>query len=255
MWGSDGVANTVVYVSGGIELDPSLDDPRSVALWDRLYARDRELAHQRVPVSGRGLQCAGICRDQGVVAWMFLRERQGRREAVHEHAEDEARHQAPVSNEHKAYQERIVRTSLSAGHRADTEVITRTGPRSSIRTDTLVEGADGLRIGWEIQLSSAAVKGPASVLSRARKATEFGITPAWHTDRADYALRHDTHWTRSDNLPAYVIEKSGDLRVVSGYRVLDFWVCDSSPARSSPASSSTMRITAANTRRSSSQPA
>ncbi|MGW1171366.1 hypothetical protein [Streptomyces sp. NPDC001153] len=27
--------------------------------------------------------------------------------------------------------------------------------------------------------------------------------PAWHTDRADYAHRNDTHWTRSDSLPAY----------------------------------------------------
>ncbi|MEU1935796.1 hypothetical protein ACH49O_09505 [Streptomyces coeruleorubidus] len=31
---------------------------------------------------------------------------------------------------------------------------------------------------------------------------------------------------RSDNLPAYVIAKAGDLRVVSGFRALGFWRCD-----------------------------
>ncbi|WP_307704499.1 hypothetical protein [Streptomyces sp. V1I6] len=113
-----------------------------------------------------------------------------------------------------------------AGYRADTEVHTRTGPRRGIRTDTLVEGEGGLRIGWEVQLSTVGRDGPRSVRSRAAKALEDGITPAWHTDRADYAHRNDTQWTRSDRLPAYVIAKSGDLRVVSGFRALDFWRCD-----------------------------
>ncbi|MFI5744163.1 hypothetical protein ACIA9I_38120 [Streptomyces anulatus] len=57
--------------------------------------------------------------------------------------------------------------------------------------------------------------------------TVSGITPAWHTDRSAYAIRNDTQWTRSDNLPAYVIEKTGDLRVASGYRALDTWRCGS----------------------------
>ncbi|WP_329453884.1 hypothetical protein [Streptomyces sp. NBC_01497] len=58
-----------------------------------------------VPVSERDLQCGGVCREAGVVAWMYLRERNGRREAVHERSEDQARHQAVLSDEHKAYQE------------------------------------------------------------------------------------------------------------------------------------------------------
>jgi hypothetical protein len=73
---------------------------------------------------------------------------------------------------------------------------------------------------------SAGVHGPRSVRARAAKAEKNGITPAWHTDRSDYARRNDTHWTRSNNLPAYVIAKNGDLRVVSGFRALDFWHCD-----------------------------
>ncbi|CAM5514035.1 putative protein OS=Streptomyces rimosus subsp. rimosus (strain ATCC / DSM 40260 / JCM 4667 / NRRL 2234) OX=1265868 GN=SRIM_040615 PE=4 SV=1 [Streptomyces rimosus subsp. rimosus] len=212
-----------------IELDLTREDlgwESRPGLWDLLYQTDRLYADRGVPVPERGLQCGGVCRDAGVVAWMYLRERNGRREAVHERSEDEARHQAVLSDEHKAYQERIVRVSVADGHRADSEVRTPVGPRSWIQTDTLVQGAGGIRIGWEIQLSSAGREGPRSVKARARKAAEYGITPAWHTDRSDYATRSDTHWTRSDNLPAEVIAKTGDLRVVSGFRALDFWRCD-----------------------------
>jgi hypothetical protein len=223
------MANVVWHVQLGVKLyldREHLGPYGRPGLWEEIYAQDRADAGIRVSQRGR-LQCGGICRDRGVVAWMYLRERNGRPEAVHEHAEDEARHaRQPNSDVHKAYQERIVRTSESAGFRANTEVHTPTGPRRGIRTDTLVEGHDGLRIGWEVQLSTVGKEGPRSVRARAAKALEHGITPAWHTDRSDYANRNDTQWTRSDRLPAYVIAKSGDLRVVSGFRALDFWRCD-----------------------------
>ncbi|TDU67099.1 hypothetical protein [Streptomyces sp. KS 21] len=196
-------------------------------LWNFLYKADRMAAQRNVPVSERGLQCGGVCKDAGVVAWMYLRQQaNGRREAVHERKEDEDRHKAPMSDEHKAYQERILRAAEEGGFHGDCEVRTPVGRSSFIQTDTLIEGADGRRIGWEVQLSSAGFDGPASVKSRATKAAKRGITPAWHTDRADYARRSDTQWTRSNNLPAHVIAKIGDLRVISGYRALDFWVCD-----------------------------
>lgn len=221
------MANPVLHIASGIELDPGSKDV-DPALWDLLYAQDRQYAADRVPVSARGLQCAGVCREQGVIAWMHLRQRaNGRREAVHEHREDEARHQGPArSPEHIAYQERIVQAAERAGFPAGTEVRTATGPRSWIQTDTVVEGEDGLRIGWEVQLSTAPTDGPRSVRSRAGKASGHGITPAWHTDRADYAQRNDTQWTRSNRLPAHVIARTGDLRVIAGFRVLDFWRCD-----------------------------
>ncbi|MFI5672188.1 hypothetical protein [Streptomyces sp. NPDC051704] len=196
-------------------------------LWNFLYKADRMAAQRNVPVSERGLQCGGVCKDAGVVAWMYLRQQaNGRREAVHERKEDEERHKAPMSDEHKAYQERILRAAEEGGFHGDCEVRTPVGRSSFIQTDTLIEGEGGRRIGWEVQLSSAGFDGPASVKSRAAKAAKRGITPAWHTDRADYARRSDTQWTRSNNLPAHVIAKIGDLRVISGYRALDFWVCD-----------------------------
>jgi len=224
------MANPVHVVALGIDIDlelPDLGHPALPGLWDRLYA-----AGHGVRVEDRGLQCAGICRDQGVVAWMHLRKRAtGRREAVHQHEEDKARHVVHESDEHKAYKERIVRVATADGHCADTEV---RAPGGRVITDALVDGADGLRIGWEIQLSSAATDGPRSVRERARKAGNRGITPAWHTDRRDYAQRNDTAWTRSDKLPAEVIAKTGDLRVVSGFRLLDFWRCDTTAFRACP---------------------
>ncbi|MFF3015446.1 hypothetical protein [Streptomyces sp. NPDC057939] len=195
-------------------------------LWGHLYRTDRILAQRNVPVSERELQCGGICRESGVVAWMYLRQQaNGRREAVHERKEDEERHRAPMSDEHKAYQERILRAAAAGGFHGDCEVRTPVG-RSWIQTDTLIEGEGGRRIGWEVQLSSAGADGPASVKARAAKAAKQGIIPAWHTDRSDYARRSDTQWTRSNDLPAHVIAKIGDLRVISGYRAMDFWVCD-----------------------------
>jgi hypothetical protein len=157
---------------------------------------------------------------------MHLRVRNGRREAVHDRSEDEARHHTPISDEHKAYQERIVRTAEAAGFQAESEVRTLTGRRGWIQTDTLVDAGNGRRIGWEVQLSTAGREGPKSVLARAKKARLNGIIPAWHTDRSDYARRNDTQWTMSNRLPAHVIAKIGDLRVVSGFRVLDFYQCD-----------------------------
>ncbi|GGQ97455.1 hypothetical protein ACIRPJ_33270 [Streptomyces asoensis] len=222
------MANLVWHTKLRIHLDLTLEDlghEEHEGLWDMVYGMDRMYSARAVPVAERDLQCGGVCQEAGVVAPMYLRMRNGRREAVHERREDEDRHSVPVSDEHKAYQERILRAAEVAGFRGDSEVRTRVG-RSWIQTDTLIEGVNGLRVGWEVQLSTAGTDGPRSVRARAAKAEKNGITPAWHTDRSDYAHRHDTHWTRSNNLPAHVIAKIGDLRVVSGFRKLDFWRCD-----------------------------
>ncbi|WP_253266541.1 hypothetical protein [Streptomyces sp. 6-11-2] len=222
------MANVVWHKKLQILLDLTQDDldhPELPGLWETVYRTDRYYGRLGVPVSERDLQCGGVCRDMNVDASIHLRMRNGRREAVHERREDEERHTAPMSDEHKAYQERILRAADEGGFSGDSEVRTRVG-RSWIQTDTLVEGADGRRIGWEIQMSTIDQNGLRGVRARAAKAAKNGITPAWHTDRAAYAQRNDTHWTRSDHLPAYVIARTGDLRIVSGFRVLDFWRCD-----------------------------
>jgi len=222
------LANVVWHKNFRILLDLTRDDldhPELPGLWDLIYAADRFYGRRGVPVSERDLQCGGVCRDMGVEAPMHLRMRGGRREAVHERREDEERHSVPMSDEHKAYQERILRVAHEGGFGGDSEVRTRVG-RTWIQTDTLVEGADGRRIGWEVQLSTIDERGLRGVRARAGKAAKNGITPAWHTDRLAYAQRNDTHWTRSDRLPAHLIARNGDLRIVSGFRALDFWHCD-----------------------------
>ncbi|MEU8746508.1 hypothetical protein AB0C39_22970 [Streptomyces parvulus] len=224
------MANVVWHKNFRILLDLTRDDldhPEFPGLWDLIYATDRFYGRRSVPVSERDLQCGGVCRDMGVEAPMHLRMRGGRREAVHERREDEERHSVPMSDEHKAYQERILRAAHEGGFGGDSEVRTRVG-RTWIQTDTLVEGADGRRIGWEVQLSTIDESGLRGVRARAGKAAKNGITPAWHTDRLAYAQRNDTHWTRSDRLPAHLIARNGDLRIVSGFRALDFWHCDTS---------------------------
>ncbi|WP_238697613.1 hypothetical protein [Streptomyces sp. E2N166] len=224
------MANVVWHKNFRILLDLTRDDldhPEFPGLWDLIYTADRFYGRRGVPVSERDLQCGGVCRDMGVEAPMHLRMRGGRREAVHERREDEERHSVPMSDEHKAYQERILRAAHEGGFGGDSEVRTRVG-RTWIQTDTLVEGADGRRIGWEVQLSTIDERGLRGVRARVGKAAKNGITPAWHTDRAAYAQRNDTHWTRSDRLPAHLIARNGDLRIVSGFRALDFWHCDTS---------------------------
>ncbi|MFJ1900491.1 hypothetical protein [Streptomyces sp. NPDC088115] len=225
------MANIVLHTGMNVRIDLNelaKGDTEAAIKFEILYELDRVDAANGVPVAERGLRCDGICKDRNVVAWMYLRKQpNGRREAVHEHREDALRHTAPMSDEHKAYQARIIRAAEEGGFRADSEVRTPTAPRRWFQTDAVVENSAGLRIGWEIQLSSAEVAGPRSVRNRAAKALQHGITPAWHTDRMDLARRTETQWTRSDNLPAEVIRKTGVLRVVSGFRALDIWRCDS----------------------------
>ncbi len=109
--------------------------------------------------------------------WMYLRQqRNGRREAVHQHREDQDRHRGPARGEkHIAWQERAVRAAESDGHPAQTEV-RATGPRGRIQTDVLY-GEEGNRIGLEIQLSDTPSVGKSSVPYRAAKARDSAITP------------------------------------------------------------------------------
>lgn len=214
-----------IYV---VDLDREIKDLNSLSAgdWNFLYKRDRQCGDEGVRVEDRGIRCAGICWKQGVVAWMYLRQqRNGRREAVHQHREDQDRHRGPARGDrHIAWQERAVRAAESDGHPARTEV-RATGPRGRIQTDVLIEG-EGHRIGLEIQLSDAPNLGKSSVPYRVAKACDLGIVPWWHTDRVDYAQRTDTTWTRSDNLPAQVIAAKGEITVWTGHRTLDFWRCD-----------------------------
>ncbi|MEY9816323.1 hypothetical protein RKD21_006580 [Streptomyces albogriseolus] len=102
------------------------------------------------------------------------------------------------------------------------------------RGASVVEGADGRRIGWEVQLSTVDERGLRGVRARTGKAAKNGITPAWHTDRAACSQRNDAHRPRSDRLPAHVVARNGDLRIVSGFRARGFRHCDTSALHPCP---------------------
>lgn len=123
------MANIVWHTKLRISLDLAKDDlghPEYDGRWEMVYSMDRLYASRSVPVAEPDLQCGGVCRDAGVEAPMHLRLRaNGRREAVHERREDEERHIVPVSDEHKAHQERILRVAEEGGFHGDSEVRTR----------------------------------------------------------------------------------------------------------------------------------
>ncbi|MBB4710168.1 hypothetical protein [Streptomyces luteogriseus] len=96
------MVNIVWHTKLRIYLDLARDDlghPELPDLWVTVYRTDRLYAARGVPVAERDLQCGGVCQEAGVEAWMHLRLRAGRREAVHEKAEDEDRHTLPMSTD------------------------------------------------------------------------------------------------------------------------------------------------------------
>jgi hypothetical protein len=65
------VANIVWHTTLKMLLDLKLDDlghPNLLGLWEQLYQQDRLYAARQVPVAERGLQCGGVCRDEGMIA-------------------------------------------------------------------------------------------------------------------------------------------------------------------------------------------
>ncbi|MFF4880231.1 hypothetical protein [Micromonospora sp. NPDC000668] len=181
------MANGVFYVPLGIELDLTRDDlghPAHTDLWGRIY---------RQPYRDGVLQCIE-CRaaEPDCPEWMFLRVRNGRREAVH-HTTGLREHGAPESDAHKALKERIATAATTAGFEAVVEDSPRHRQR---RTDVLVRGT--VTLGCEAQLSYATA---ASVRKRTRVAVADGITPLWTTTDRKAQLIDQAPWARIDQMP------------------------------------------------------
>ncbi|MEU0082011.1 hypothetical protein ABZY58_29265 [Micromonospora tulbaghiae] len=181
------MANGVFYVPLGIELDLTRDDlghPNRPDLWDRIY---------RQPYRDGVLQCL-TCREASpdCPEWMFLRVRNGRREAVH-HTTGLREHGAPESDAHKALKERIATAATTAGFEAIVEDSPRHRKR---RTDVVVHGA--VTLGCEAQLSYATA---ASVRKRTLIAVADGITPLWTTTDRKAQLIDQAPWARIDQMP------------------------------------------------------
>ena len=165
------------------------------------------LQDRRSPLSARGLQCGGICRDLGYVEWMHIyRRSNGMLVAAHQQAEGEERHESNESDEHKAYKERTVRAAEAGGFPAEAEVRTADG---KVIHDVLIHGIQPTSI--EIQRSR---KSATHIRTREKAATDRGVLPAWHTDRRDMFDRNEVPWTRTDaDLPPQLIIGSPHLQI------------------------------------------
>lgn len=186
------------------------------------------LQDHRSPLSARGLQCGGICRDLGYVEWMHIYRRgNGTLVAAHQRTEGEKRHESHESDEHKAYKERTVRTADAAGFPAEAEVRTADG---KVIHDVLIHGIQPTAI--EIQRSR---KSATHIRTREKAAIDRGVLSAWHTDRRDMFDRNEVPWTRTDaNLPPQLIIGSPHLQIRGGFRHLEMERCDERAARPCP---------------------
>lgn len=221
------MANPVWHTELNIPLDLARSDlghPDMPGLWEKLYAQDRRYADERIPVPRRGLRCNGACRPiweagDEKCGWMYLRQSaDGRREAVHQYAEDQARHHTPMAPEHRAHQERIVRVVREAGHPADLEV-----SAPGLRSDVLISGADGIKLRAEVQLSE---ESSPKTISRRKAGEKLGLSQLWLTHSRTLAKQSNTWWARTDELPAEVILKAPELWVRTGFRDVAWERCN-----------------------------
>lgn len=210
------MAFSVYHVGLGIDLNltlPDLGHPDLPGLWEMLRADDR-------PVPERQLQCIQ-CRKlrPQCPEWMFLTERDGKRFASHFTRGIADHDTVNESDEHKAYKERIVRAAEQGGLACVVEDRSVDGKR---RTDVVVNGAEGVSIGWEVQLSYATLD---SVRKRSALARQAGITPLWASVDSTRDFIDRVPWALLPDVPSYVIQKAQGLQVRGGVRNLEFFRC------------------------------
>lgn len=211
------MANGVYHVGRDIELnltEPDLGHPTLPGLWEELRA-------DRRPVPERQLRCIQ-CRHARPECpeWMFLNERHGVRFATHFNPTIADHAATNESDQHKAFKDRIAGAAQLGGHAVDLEDRSESGKR---RTDVLVKGADGLAIGWEVQLSYASLD---SVRKRARIARGDGITPMWAAVDQTREFINKVPWALMPDMPWKQISDGRRLLVRGGVRALEMRKCD-----------------------------
>ncbi|RLK13308.1 competence protein CoiA-like protein [Micromonospora sp. M71_S20] len=207
--------NVVRHLKLDITLDlarPDLGHPEQPDLWEELRKR---------PVHRGELRCMGRCfeRDPNNPQWVYLRERQGQRQAVHLNPGARANHAGESeSDEHKALKERGYKAAISAGLRATVE---EHAPHGKRITDLVIE-ADGHRLGVEYQRS---LQAPARIKSRVAIARADGLTPFWATDNPELKIDYRAPFARFNGAQPYEILAGASLRVVSGYDKVAYERC------------------------------
>jgi hypothetical protein len=211
------MAHSVYYVGRDLELNLSLDDlghPNLPDLWDEIYPSKKLPPNQ--------LQCLQCLSERGpdCPEFMYLRVREGRRQAVHHNTNIKDHATAPESATHKALKERIAGVAERAGFKVQVEDLAFHRKR---RTDVLIHGADGFRLGCEAQISRITA---ATVLKRTRIAEQDNITPMWTTNDPYASLIDRAPWARIDKKPWQDISNGAELPVRGGVRTLVMVRCD-----------------------------
>ncbi|MFJ6943150.1 hypothetical protein ACISU4_00520 [Streptomyces wuyuanensis] len=213
------MANGVWHTKLGIEIDLTQQDlghPEMPGLWEVLYDDKR-------PVPSRGLQCLQ-CRQERphCPEWMFLRIRNGVRQAVHFNTSIGAHAGETESDEHKALKERIYHAGDHEGFRVTAEDRSRDGKR---RTDVTVTG--DVSVGWEIQLSNITA---GTVQRRARIAREDGLVPSWTTSAKKLSeVLRGAPWSLMNPRPWQEIREGREILVAGGVRMLTMQHCGRIP--------------------------
>ncbi|WP_329595922.1 hypothetical protein OG195_44960 (plasmid) [Streptomyces sp. NBC_01362] len=212
--------NPVYYEPAGCNLDldrPDLGVPQGQDLLNVLL-RMRE----RVPVERRGLICPD-CRDlRGRRVPMYLVQRGGVWLASHYRRPGEK----PISHEsdeHLARKERVAKDSEDHGFHAVIESQTADG---HARLDVRINGANGIVLGYEPQLSAQTARG-----MRAREGfrRRGGIQSVWDFADPDHTGIGTVPYVRTPNLPASVIRvQKNPIAVQDGNFVLEEGQCNQS---------------------------
>ncbi|MFJ5788196.1 hypothetical protein [Streptomyces hydrogenans] len=212
--------NPVYYEPASCYLDldrPDLGVPQGQDLLKRLLSMRR-----RVPVEKRGLICPD-CRDvRGRRVAMYLVQRDGVWFASHYKRPGEG----PISHEsdeHIARKERVAKDSEDHGFPAEIESQTADG---HARLDVRINGAEGIVLGYEPQLSAVTARG-----MRAREGfrRRSGIQSVWDFADPGHAGIGTVPYVRTPNLPASVIRvQKNPIAIRDGNFVLEEGQC--SPA-------------------------
>ncbi|WP_427894230.1 hypothetical protein ACQHIV_13580 [Kribbella sp. GL6] len=217
------MASSVFCTRYGVELNltlPDLGQPGFPDLRSEIYGdnADQDREFLQCVQSARGVPCKSEAK--GKSPYMYIQRRSGSLVAVHRNP---GRHEVTPaeSDEHKALKERISKAAEAAGFAADVESRSRDGKR---RTDVIVNGVDGIRIGWEPQMSKL---GRQAVERRTKLAKRDGLTSMWLTksDKADLINR--APWSRIKQTPWREIAAGDPLEIVGGVNRLEIWRCDS----------------------------
>ena len=214
--------NPVLYEPADRVLDlnrPDLGLPNGEELFAHLLQM-----RGRVPVERRGLICPDCRKLRHRRVPMYLVQRDGVWLASHYRKPGEK----PISHEsdeHLARKERVAKDSEDHGFSAETEASAADG---HARLDVRIQGADGIVLGYEPQLSIQTARGMSRREGFRRRG---GIRSVWDFTDPDHPGVGAVPYVRTPNLPASVIRvQKNPIAVRDGNFVLEEGHC--SPAGS-----------------------